>query len=256
MRSEGSEYRSGEVYKGGPEANNYSALDQINSSNVQKLEVAWTFYPNDAPEGFSIWKYECNPIVVDQVMYIVSAWRWLYALNAVTGDILWSFDPLDGERGGGVSRGVTYWKDPQTGEARIFFSARNQLFSIDASTGLPDRDFGENGSISLGIRRENQEIQEQVRLSTPGIIYENLIIVGATVSESSGAAPGDVRAFNTKTGALEWTFHTIPLPGEYGHDTWPEEAYQYAGAANNWAGMSLDEERGLVYVPTGSPTYD
>ena len=250
------QFRTWEVYKGGPEANNYSALNQVNKSNVKNLSVAWEFYPEDEPEGFRIWKYECNPIVIGNVMYIVSAWRHIYALNATTGEEIWSFDPLNGKRGGGVLRGVTYWKDEKSVEERIFFSARSRLFSIDAKTGLPDETFGENGSVDLRASLENKDGSKVVRLSTPGIIFKNLIIVGSVVSESSGAAPGLIRAYDVVSGRLAWTFHTIPRPGAFGHDTWPEEAYLYAGGANNWAGMSLDIERGIVYVPTGSPTYD
>ena len=249
-------YRTWQVYKGGPEANNYSAIDQVNKSNVKNLEVAWEFYPDDAPEGFRIWKYECNPIVIDGVMYLTSAWRWLYALDAASGQQLWSFDPLQGERGGGVLRGVTYWKDPQSDHARIFVSARNRLYAVNAKTGVAVSEFGEGGSISLNVSQPERESPGSVRLSTPGIIYGDLIIIGAAVSESPDAAPGPVRAFNVRDGALVWTFNTIPKPGEFGYETWPEDAYKNVGGANNWAGMSLDEKRGIVYVPLGSPTYD
>ena len=249
-----SNYRQWEVYKGGPEANNYSALDQINRTNVKDLEIAWTFYPNDEPEGFKVWKYECNPIVVNGIMYLTSAWRKLYALDATSGAEIWQFDPLEGNRGGGVLRGVTFYDDGING--RIFVSARNRLYAVDAKTGEAISTFGDQGKITLDIKQD-RENPGSVSLSTPGIIYRDLIIIGAVVSEAAGAAaPGDVRAFNAHTGELVWTFHTIPKPGAFGHDTWPQDAYQYIGGANNWAGMSLDEERGIVFVPTGSPTYD
>ncbi|MCB0685412.1 MAG: PQQ-binding-like beta-propeller repeat protein [Saprospiraceae bacterium] len=241
------------IYKGGADANNYAPLDQINRNNVKDLQVAWEFYPGDEPENFRIWKYECNPITVDTVMYMVSAWRWLYAVNAVTGDKIWSFDPLQGERGGGVLRGVTYWQGH--GKERIFVSAGNNIFSVDAKTGLPDDHFGTSGKVNLNID-EGGDRDTRVRVSTPGIIYKDLIIVGAAVSESTGAAPGHVRAYDTQTGSLMWTFHTIPWPGEEGYDSWPPEAFKYGGGTNNWAGMSLDEDRGLVFIPIGSPTYD
>lgn len=245
-------YQTWNTYKGGPEANNYSSLDQINKSNVHQLRVAWSFYPDDEPEGFQFWKYECNPIVVGDTMYVTSAWRWLYAIDAASGEKIWTFDPLEDQRGGGVLRGVTYWEGD--GKKRIFVSARGRLFSVDAVTGLPDAAFGEQGSISLDVDEDGPP--GVVRLSTPGIIYQNQIIIGAAVSESAGAPPGPVRAYDVTSGELVWTFHTIPKPGEFGYETWPQNAYQYAGGANNWAGMSLDEERGIVYVPTGSPTYD
>jgi quinoprotein glucose dehydrogenase len=228
----------------------------LNRSNVQNLKIAWEFYPNDAPEGFQIWKYECNPIVVNGVMYLTSAWRWLYAVDAETGKQLWSFDPLQGKRGGGVLRGVTYWKDPDSDDERILVSARSRLFAVNAKNGQPIPEFGEGGSISLEVPQPERQEAGTVRLSTPGIIYQNLIIVGAVVSESPGAAPGPVRAFDVKNGSLVWTFNTIPKPGEFGFDTWPEDAYKTVGGANNWAGMSLDVSRGIVYIPTGSPTYD
>ncbi len=249
-----SDHRSWQVYKGGPDANNYSALDQVNKKNVHSLEVAWTFYPTDEPAGFQFWKYECNPIVVDEVMYITSAWRWLYALDAASGSQLWSFDPLENRRGGGVLRGVTYWEG-EDGMKRIFVPVRNKVFSVDAQTGELVHDFGENGYIDLNIT-EGKNRDSLVRVSTPGIIYRDLLIIGGAVSERSGAAPGDVRAFDVRTGALIWTFHTIPWPGEFGHETWPAGSHLTAGGANNWAGMSLDLERGILYVPTGSPTYD
>ncbi|NND05654.1 MAG: PQQ-binding-like beta-propeller repeat protein [Saprospiraceae bacterium] len=253
-QSRKSDHQTWQVYKGGPDANNYSALDQINRSNVKDLEVAWTFYPDDEPTDFQFWKYECNPIVVDTLMFITSAWRQLYAINAATGEKIWSFDPLQGRRGGGVLRGVTYWKG-DGGTERIFVNARSRLFSVDARSGKLDTSFGEQGTISLNIDGGPNR-SSIARLSTPGIIYQDLLIIGAAVSESAGAPPGDVRAFHVRTGALAWTFHTIPHPGEKGYDTWPKDAYQYAGAANAWAGLSLDMERGIVYVPTGSPGYD
>lgn len=243
-----------QVYKGGPDANNYSGLDQINTSNVKDLEVAWTFYPEDAPEDFQFWKYECNPIIIDSMMYLTSAWRHLYALHAGTGKQIWTFDPLQGGRGGGVLRGVTYWKGGD-GAERVFVNARSKLFSVDARTGVLDTSFGQGGHIILNIEGGPGR-SSRARLSTPGIIYHDLLIIGAAVSESAGAPPGDVRAFNVRTGALEWTFHTIPKPGEDGYDTWPSNAHTYSGAANAWAGLSLDLERGIVYVPTGSPVYD
>lgn len=247
-------YQTWEVYKGGPEANNYSSLDQINKTNVNDLEIAWSYYPNDEFEGMKIWKYECNPIVINNVMYLTSARGVLYAIHAVTGEKIWSFDPLEGGKGGVVLRGVTYWEGES--QERIFVSAKDKLFSVDAKTGKAVNSFGENGWINLNMRQEGREDQPRVSLTTPGIIYKDLIIIGASVSEGAAAAPGPIRAFNVHSGELAWIFHTIPKPGEFGYDTWPEEAYKYIGGTNNWAGMSLDEERGIVYVPTGSPTYD
>ncbi len=241
------------VYKGGPDANNYSALDQISKNNVSQLKEVWSFYPMDETENFRFWKYECNPIIVGDIMYLLSARSILYALNAQNGSVLWSHDALDGRPSDGVKRGVTYWTDGS--DDRILYTIQDKLLAVDAQTGQTISSFGEDGKVDLSIdQRTNSEAK--VRLSSPGIIYQDLIIVGAAVSESLGAAPGDIRAYNVITGDLAWTFHTIPHPGEPGYGTWPSDAYMTAGGANNWAGMSLDEERGIIYAPTGSPTYD
>jgi len=247
-------YQTWQVYKGGPEANNYSALNQINKTNIKDLEIAWFFYPNDEFEGMRIWKYECNPIVIDSVMYLTSARGLLYAIRAGTGEKIWSFDPFEGGRGGGVLRGVTYYEGE--GKKQIFVSAKNKIYAVDAKTGKVVTSFGQNGWINLSMKQKGREDQPRVGLSTPGIVYQDLLIIGASVSEGADAAPGHIRAFNVHSGELVWIFHTIPHPGEFGYDTWPEEAYKYVGGTNNWAGMSLDEERGIVYVPTGSPSYD
>ena len=153
------------VYKGSSEANNYSPLFQINKSNVKTLQPAWSFYPEDEPDNFRIWKYECNPITVDTLMYLTSAWRWLYAINATTGQKIWSFDPLKGSRGGGVLRGVTYWQG--NGKKRVFITAGNHLFSVDAVTGTPDVDFGANGMVNLNIE-EGESRDTRVQVSTQG----------------------------------------------------------------------------------------
>lgn len=241
------------VYKGGPDANNYSGLDQISKNNVSQLKEVWSFYPNDETENFRFWKYECNPIIVGNIMYILSARSILYALDASKGLVLWSHDALEGRQSDGVKRGVTYWTNGT--DARILYTIQDQLWAVDAMTGEVITSFGTKGKVNLSFdQRTNSEAR--VRLSTPGMIYEDLIIIGSAVSESRGAAPGDIRAYSVVTGALVWSFHTIPHPGEPGYSSWPPDAYLTAGGANNWAGMSLDEDLGIVYIPTGSPTYD
>jgi len=247
-------YHTWQVYKGNHASTSYSSLDQINLSNVDQLEVAWTFYPKDVPEGTRFGKYECNPIIVDDVMYATSSRSWLYALDARTGEKLWSYDPFDGGRGGGMKRGVAYWKSGQ--DERILFTAGTFLYAIDAKTGEPISSFGEQGrvNLNLGLGRDPDSIQ--VAPTSPGMIYQNLIILGSGVGESQDAAPGHIRAYDVRTGEMKWIFHTIPHPGERGYETWPEGAWKYTGGVNNWAGMSLDEERGIVYIPLGSPTYD
>jgi quinoprotein glucose dehydrogenase len=241
------------VYKGDAESSSYSSLTQINKENVDQLQVAWTFRPGDAPEGSRYGKYECNPIIVGDVMYATSARHWLYAINARTGEKIWSFDPFEGGRGGGMYRGVAYWEDGA--DQRILFTAEHYLYAIDARTGLPVAAFGEDGRVNLEIDR-GEDPEAWVVPTSPGIVYEDLLILGGEVSELHGAAPGHIRAFDIRTGEVVWTFHTIPRPGEPGYDTWPEDAWTYAGGANNWGGMSLDRQRGIVFVPLGSPTYD
>ncbi|MDX1619335.1 MAG: PQQ-binding-like beta-propeller repeat protein, partial [Balneolaceae bacterium] len=253
-RSEPVDRRSWSVYKGDAESTSYSALQQVNRQNVGRLEVAWMFRPNDAPDNARFARSECNPIVVDGVMYATSDRHRLYAIDAGNGQQIWSFDPFDGGRGGGIYRGVTYWEDGE--DRRILFTARDRLYAIDAGTGRPIPEFGEGGSVSMntGLRGDPDKIS--IVPTSPGIIYRDLIIMGTEVSELYGAEPGYIRAYDVRTGQMEWVFHTIPRPGEFGYETWPEDAWKYAGGANNWAGMSLDRERGLVFASLGSPTYD
>jgi glucose dehydrogenase len=240
------------VYGGGPEGTRYSHLKQIDRTNVGRLEVAWTFDTGDAYVGSEM---QCNPLVVDGVLYATTPKVNLVALDAATGALRWRFEPAEGKPvlGKRRNRGVTYWAEG--GAKRVFFAVRQFLYSVDAVTGKLDPAFGRAGRIDL---RENLRPgeTESVGLSTPGIIYKDLLIVGSLTSEALPTPPGDIRAFDVRTGALRWTFHTIPHPGEHGYETWPAEAWKYAGAANNWSGMTLDAARGLVFVPTGSPAYD
>ena len=243
-----------DVYKGDAESTSYSALSQIDTSNVHRLEVLWEYVHDDVPEGRGYGKYECNPIIVDGVMYATSSRSWLYALDACTGAKIWSFDPFDGERGGGMKRGVAYWKEGE--DKRILFTAGPHLFAINARSGLPVNTFGEKGKVNLNEGLGVNPDSVWVIPTSPGIIYNDLIILGAEVAEVYGAAPGHIRAYNVRTGEMAWIFHTIPQPGEPGHETWPQDAWKYVGGANNWGGMSLDFERGTVYAPLGSPSYD
>ncbi|MBL7698589.1 MAG: PQQ-binding-like beta-propeller repeat protein [Chitinophagaceae bacterium] len=242
------------MYKADAASTSYSLLDQVNKANVAQLKVAWTFDANDALEGARFGGSQCNPIVVDDVMYVASVQRTIFALEAATGKKIWAFDPFFGKRGGGSFRGVTYWQ--KGNDKRILFTAGDNLFAIDATTGKPITTFGTGGKVSMnvGIRDDSSKIS--IKPTSPGIIYKDLIIIGNEVSELYGAQPGYVRAYNVITGKLTWTFHTIPLPGEFGYDTWPADAWKYAGGANCWGGMSLDEKRGVVFFGTGSPTYD
>lgn len=242
------------TYKGDAGSTSYSSLSQINQENVNQLEIAWTFGPDDTPEGLRFGKYECNPIIIDTVLFATSARHWLYAIDARTGEKIWSFDPFEGERGGGMSRGVAYWEDGP--DKRILLTADHFLYAVDARSGEVIKEFGEDGKVNLNEGLGVDPDAVWVIPTSPGIVYRDLLILGGEVSELYDAAPGHIRAYNIRTGAMEWIFHTIPWPGEPGYETWPVDAWKYTGGANNWGGMSLDEERGIVFVPLGSPTYD
>lgn len=244
------QYRTWKVYKGDPGSNSYSKLDQINRDNVDQLEVAWIYNSGDQRPAGS----QSNPIIVEGVVYLTTPGIKVAALDAVNGELIWIFDPFKGEDPISVNRGVAYWE--QEGDRRIFFSAGSFLYALDAETGSLISDFGNDGTVDLRAGLGRDPSQLSVRATSPGIIHNNLLIMGSTVGEGAGAAPGHIRAYNTKNGEIEWIFHTIPHPDEYGHDTWGENAWQQAGGANNWAGMSLDVERGIVFIPTGSPAPD
>jgi len=248
------EFATWGVYRGDATSASYSSLKQINKENVQLLKLAWIFYPNDTIAGSRSERSECNPIIIDSIMYITSARHRVYAINAGTGKRIWAFDPFNGGEGGGVNRGVTFWQDGN--DKRILFTAGNHLFALNAINGTLIKKFGENGKVNLndGMRGDPNAIS--IVPTSPGIVFEDLLILGTEVSELYGAEPGYERAYNIRTGKLEWTFHTIPLPGEVGYETWPKDAWKYVGGANDWGGMSLDKNRGIVYLATGSPTYD
>jgi quinoprotein glucose dehydrogenase len=242
------------MYKADDASSSYAPLEQIDTANISRLEIAWTFHPDDAIDGARMGGSQCNPIVIDDVMYVASSQRTIFALNASTGEKIWAYDPYNGKRGGGSFRGVTYWEDGK--DRRILFTAADNLFALDALTGKPIMQFGDSGKVSMNIGMRDDAAQISIKPTSPGIIYDNLFIIGNEVSELYGAQPGYIRAYDVVTGKLEWTFHTIPLPGEFGYETWPAEAYKYAGGANSWGGMSVDKDRGLVFLSTGSPSYD
>lgn len=243
-----------ETYLGDKASSQYSSLEQITTENVHLLEPAWE-YVTERIDRDDRTQIQCNPLIIDGVLYGTSPRLKVFALNAANGRRIWEFNP-----GGeidfslNVNRGVTWWSDGS--EGRIFFTAGPVLYALDANTGRMVSSFGRNGKVSLreGLGREAAD--KYVVATSPGIIFQDLIIIGSRVSENADAAPGYIRAYNVRTGALEWVFHTIPQPGEFGYDTWPENAWQYTGGANNWAGMSLDEERGIVFIPTGSASFD
>ncbi len=244
------------AYNGSVDGDHYSSLNEINRGNVAQLKVAWQF---DTGEKGNL---ETNPLIVGRVMYAVTPFGKVIALDAASGKLLWAFDSTvdnhDKTIGGATqpSRGLTYWSDGTSG--RIFAGVLHYLYALDPGTGKPVVGFGEDGRIDLrmGLREGADYKEQSIALTTPGLIYKDLIIVGGRNPETHPAPPGDIRAFDVRTGALRWRFHTIPHPGEFGYETWPPDAWKDAGAANNWAGMTLDAERGIVYVPTGSAVFD
>jgi quinoprotein glucose dehydrogenase len=244
--------RSWSVFGGGPDNIHYSSLDQINRDNVHSLEVAWRFDSGDEhPKS----EMECNPIVVDGVLYATTPNGNLVALDAATGSLRWRYDATEGLRNIGKvrNRGVTYWSDGA--DRRIFVGVRQYLVSLDAATGKPITTFGKAGRIDLreGLGREPLN---WVTMTSPAIVYKDLVIVGGAMSETLPASPGDIRAYDVHSGQLRWSFHTIPHPGELGYETWPKTAWTYSGSANNWAGMAIDLKRGIIFAPTGSAASD
>jgi quinoprotein glucose dehydrogenase len=217
---------------------------------VDQLVVVWVYNSGDARKAGS----QANPIIVDGVMYLTTPGIKVAALDAATGELNWIFDPFEGEDPVSVNRGVVYWEGEE--DRRIFVTAGAFLYALDAETGSPIAEFGVDGAVDLreGLGRDPGLLN--VRATSPGIIHKNLLIMGSSTSEREGSAPGHIRAYNTRSGEIEWVFRTIPFPGEFGHDTWGPDAWQLAGSANNWAGMSLDEQREMVFVPTGSAAPD
>jgi quinoprotein glucose dehydrogenase len=246
--------RTWSTYKADAASSSYSVLKEINKQNVHQLKLSWTFNPDDAAEGSRFAASQCNPIVIDGIMYVASARHRIYAVNASNGKLVWSFDPFNGGPGGGSFRGVTYWEDGN--DKRILFTGGDNLFALNARTGKLVPEFGLNGKVSMNVGMRDDPEKISIKPTSPGIVYKDLLIIGNEVSELYGAQPGYIRAYNVRTGKLEWTFHTVPKPGEIGYETWPKDAWKYAGGANCWGGFSLDEKRGWVFLGTGSPSYD
>lgn len=251
-------YRSWDVYKGDSSSSSYSSLAQINKENVNQLEIAWIYRTGDLIEDyFPSQGIEANPIIVNDIVYGTSPYIKVFAVDAATGEELWMFDPFEGGRAVDKNRGLTYWEDGD--DKRIFVAAGTWLHALNAETGELITDFGQEGRINMneGLGRDPESLF--VKANSPGIIYRDLIIMGSAGGEAYGSAPGHIRAYDVRTGEMAWIFNTIPEPGEPGFETWKnqdEEALNNRGGANNWAGMSLDEDRGIVYVPLGSATYD
>lgn len=250
------DYTQWHTYGGTTDAARYSNLAEINVDNVKNLQVAWEFHSEDATERSQI---QCQPIVIDGTLYATTPQIKLIALDAASGKLKWLFNPfelLGGENSwAGTNRGVTYWTDGKA-DRRIIFTAGSFMMAINAETGKPVTSFGDGGKVDLhsdlGV-----ELQDFLIVSnTPGTIYKDLVIIGMRLSEGLDAAPGHIRAYDVRTGKQRWIFHTIPHPGELGYETWGKDSWKHVGGANNWAGMTVDEADGVVYVPTGSATYD
>ena len=246
------------VAGGDPGNTRFSPLDQINTTNVAQLRVAWVYHTGDLPPD-QHGEIQATPIIVDGVLYTTTPALAVIALHAESGTLLWRFDPRtthDARRTdiSHVNRGVVYWAD--AGDERIFFTAGRRLYALDARSGRPIPTFGDSGSVNLAAGLSRAIGDAYLVATSPGAIYKDLLIQGMRVGEEEGSAPGDVRAYDVRTGAIRWTFHTIPHPGEFGYDTWPPGGWATAGGANSWAGLSVDTVRGIVYVPTGSATPD
>jgi quinoprotein glucose dehydrogenase len=240
----------------------YSELAQINKSNVTKLQVAWSFDTGEQSDG-SVYPsrsaFECTPLVVDGIMYITTSFNRLIALAAETGSELWSFDPqFDRKQRVNlfISRGAAYWTDGQ--KKRIFLGTLDGfLHAIDATTGQPDPGFGNGGKLDLKVGVTEGFEDKRYGLTSPAAICKDVVITGSWVSDGDPTGPsGDIRGFDVHSGSQLWRFHTVPRPGEFGHDTWAGDSWKNRGGVNCWSIMSVDEEMGLVFVPLTSPSYD
>jgi quinoprotein glucose dehydrogenase len=236
-------------YLGGPERNHYSPLDQITPDNVKQLKVAWEYHTLDSGQ------IQCNSIIVGGVMFGMTATTEPFAVNAATGKPIWRVKSAGTDQFS-TSRGVSYWAKGD--DKRILYTNGPWLYAVNATTGKAVTSFGENGRTSLKSGLGPTAETKMVISNTPGTVYDDLIVMPLRVSEGTDAALGSIQAFNIVTGKLAWVFHTIPMPGEYGYDTWPKDTYKNTdvGGGNNWSGMSVDRGRGILYVPTGSAAYD
>lgn len=242
------------IYRGDAKANQYSALAQINATNVHTLRPAWEYHTGDAVSRSTMYS---NPIVINGVLFATTPSLQVVALDAANGTLIWSFDPAE-HNGGDVvrlrNRGVAHWKGDE-GE-RIFHFVRDRVYAVDAVSGELIRSFGMGGHIDLREDLGIEPADVDVQVTTPGAIYKNLLVLGSRVNESYGSSPGHIRAYDTITGQLQWIFHTIPQAGEFGHDTWHWPEGETFGGANAWGGLTVDVARGWVFAATGSATDD
>jgi quinoprotein glucose dehydrogenase len=247
------QYRTWHSFLGDKEASQYSSLAQINRDNVHQLEMAWTYSTGDLIEGVRT-EIQVNPLIIDGILYGTSPLKKAFALKADSGELIWMFDPFEGEepQSRGVNRGFATWSDGED-HRRLFYVAGHRLWALDAYTGLPVQEFGDQGSLDFSVGLDRDALSVRVTATSPGVVYEDKLIHGSRVYNLT---PGHIRAFNVRTGELEWVFRTIPYPGDYGYETWPPDAWTRIGNTNSWPGMSLDVERGIVYAPVASPGHD
>lgn len=256
------DYKGWPQYKGSNENIHYSSLEEVDTGNVKQLQVAWTYHTRNA-DSVNHSQIQCNPIVIDGVMYGTTPKMKLFAIDAATGQEKWQFNPFDSLAKDkrmffimNNSRGVAYWGNGD--DKRVFYAAGPYLYCINAATGKTVNSFGDKGKLDLHDGLGRDDVADLfVTASSPPIIYGDIMIMGTRVDEGSHAAPGHIRAYNVRTGKQLWIFHTIPHPGEPGYETWEDpNAYKFIGGANVWSGFSLDEKRGIVYGCTGSASYD
>jgi glucose dehydrogenase len=237
-------YTTWTAYGGGADSSQYSALTQVNTSNVSRLQVVWTF----PVTGTVIF----NPLVVDGVMYLQASGNTLVAVDAATGKEIWRCQ-TQGPLG---ARGMNYWESPDRSDRRLLFIAGGYLTAIDAQTGAAIAGFGDNGRVDLRIALDRQAAQP-LHTGNPGRIFENTMIVSLPAQGISyDATPADVQAYDVRTGKIQWIFHSIPHPGEFGYDTWPPEAYKRSGGVHNWSELTVDRQRGIAFISFGSPRFD
>ena len=235
------------TYLGQPSGDHYSPLKQINRDNVSQLRIAWQF---DTREVGGL---QTNPLIVGRTMYVYTPTQQIVALDAASGKQLWRFDT--GKPGEQPNRGLCYWTDGN--HSRLLVGVMDHLYALDPATGKLITTFGDQGSVDLRKDLGEPDYTKTFAvLTSPGVLYKDMIIVGFRAPETQPAPHGDIRAYDVRTGKLRWSFHTIPHPGEPGYETWPKDAWKVTGSANNWAGMTVDVQRGIVFVPTGSAVND
>lgn len=245
----------------------YAALDQIDRENVGDLEIAWRWRTVDTEiareNRLRPGSFKTAPLMVDGVLYVSTAISQIAAIDAGTGETLWVHDPESYKRGrpansGFQHRGVAYWTDGTDGRIVIATGGR-QLVAVNAKTGEPYADFGTDGWVDLGIGLGRVPNEEKIGFNSPPAIVGDTIVVGSVISDGPRTPempPGHVRGYDVRTGKMKWIFHTIPLEGELGNDTWFDDSWKYSGNTNVWGPMTVDEELGYVYLPLSTPTND